>query len=523
MLFIFIISLYSAFGYTINQINVIPSSSEQGSPFQFCADISSSDSTMQMISEVQMPDTSFRKYQMQGTPASEIKQSTCFDSLIGDYEFKYTFLDSLQTGDYAVNFIGFDSDGGKQEISKFKVTSKIIQQVQQVSKVINQTGMFVGGTEYQVGDTGKIFVQLEEGGTAINTANCYLTSYYPNNSLFLNSISLIYLAGSDGLYYYSAIVPNATGVFMNIARCQYSVDNQYFYSPDYSPYLDELSNLTTNLGQVHPEHGNFHAVNRIGDDDYVAIDSTTTLFSTKFTNQTYRFNLSKSPTNITNISEITIFLSGQSSENAFLQSWIYNYNLSQFELISNTFQFSGGASTTQPQTDNELFSYHITNTQNYTRGNIIDLEFVTTDGTSHTLWIDWIDVKISGFQTSVSEVRGSSEWHVTTHLIETKNLAQAILDFLTTDIWNKLLEILGVTQTNQAILNNTQDKITNLSGQLSATNQSIIDAINNLNVSIGSVNVTINGSTLATHNDIIALNDSINNQFQDMVFGESYG
>jgi hypothetical protein len=85
-----------------------------------------------------------------------------------------------------------------------------------------KTEVNVYGTEYVVGDNGTVFLQLlDNDKLPINNALCYLDVYYPNKTQYIDDGVMVNLAGSDGLYYNDVIVPNATGVYMLSAYCDF--------------------------------------------------------------------------------------------------------------------------------------------------------------------------------------------------------------------------------------------------------------------------------------------------------------
>jgi hypothetical protein len=91
------------------------------------------------------------------------------------------------------------------------------------------------GTEYQVADNGKIFVQLLENSiTPINNASCYLTVYYPNNTKWYDKTLMTYQPTSNALYYFDFTAPSTTGVYMTDVYCEYYTTTQYTNATAYS-------------------------------------------------------------------------------------------------------------------------------------------------------------------------------------------------------------------------------------------------------------------------------------------------
>ena len=89
------------------------------------------------------------------------------------------------------------------------------------------------GTEYEVGDEATIFLQLmDENQEPINNATCLLDVYYPDKTLWFKDAAMLYLEGSDGLYYYELIVPEQVGVYMLSVKCLYITSYTYDYADD---------------------------------------------------------------------------------------------------------------------------------------------------------------------------------------------------------------------------------------------------------------------------------------------------
>lgn len=91
--------------------------------------------------------------------------------------------------------------------------------VREVERITGMTNMFVGGTEYVVGDEGKIFVQLDQNGIQVTNATCRLNMWFANSSQFI--FDAIMLPLEKGIFFHDFIVPNATGVLPVSVQCDY--------------------------------------------------------------------------------------------------------------------------------------------------------------------------------------------------------------------------------------------------------------------------------------------------------------
>jgi hypothetical protein len=77
------------------------------------------------------------------------------------------------------------------------------------------------GTEYVPGDTAKMFLQfLDANNNAVNNSECFLTLWYPNDTMILNNSLMSHLNNlEEGIFYKNYNVPNVTGVYPASAKC----------------------------------------------------------------------------------------------------------------------------------------------------------------------------------------------------------------------------------------------------------------------------------------------------------------
>jgi hypothetical protein len=82
-------------------------------------------------------------------------------------------------------------------------------------------GVNVHGTEYIGGDVGKLFLQfLDANNNAVSNSECFVSLWYPNDTLMINNSLMSKLQNaSDGIYYKNFNVPYVTGVYPASARC----------------------------------------------------------------------------------------------------------------------------------------------------------------------------------------------------------------------------------------------------------------------------------------------------------------
>jgi len=78
--------------------------------------------------------------------------------------------------------------------------------------------MLTSGTEYIQGDDGKVFVRLLDGNSKpVNFALCNATIYYPNNTKFVDGVSMTLLG--SGVYYYDLTIPQVLGNYIVLFDC----------------------------------------------------------------------------------------------------------------------------------------------------------------------------------------------------------------------------------------------------------------------------------------------------------------
>jgi hypothetical protein len=106
------------------------------------------------------------------------------------------------------------------------------------------------GTEYSPNELATAFLQLKnETGSPINNATCFLTSYYPNKTIFLNQTVMNYQSGSDGLYFYDVMIPENLGVYMLSASCDIP---EIAWIDDFNDnaFVENSTNVTISGGKV---------------------------------------------------------------------------------------------------------------------------------------------------------------------------------------------------------------------------------------------------------------------------------
>jgi len=75
------------------------------------------------------------------------------------------------------------------------------------------------GTEYEIGDIGKVFLQLlDTDYNPISNSTCKISVYNPDNTKLVDEATMNNL-GENGLYYYNVNTPDVEGVYMISSSC----------------------------------------------------------------------------------------------------------------------------------------------------------------------------------------------------------------------------------------------------------------------------------------------------------------
>ena len=90
--------------------------------------------------------------------------------------------------------------------------------------------LFLHGTEYQIGQTAKAWLQLLDTNLEyVNAGVCFLDIYTPDQQEYVEQALMLNM-GHDGIYYYDLQVPPIEGVYPMIARCYYEATEVKYYA-----------------------------------------------------------------------------------------------------------------------------------------------------------------------------------------------------------------------------------------------------------------------------------------------------
>ncbi len=92
-----------------------------------------------------------------------------------------------------------------------------VENVRTVQRTLDPT-LFVGSTEYEPFDPGKVFVQLINGSAQpIDNSSCFVDIYFPNGTIFVGDTLMMFL--DQGIHEFNFLVPNVLGVHPVAINC----------------------------------------------------------------------------------------------------------------------------------------------------------------------------------------------------------------------------------------------------------------------------------------------------------------
>lgn len=149
---------------------------------------------------------------------------------IGEEERDYLHLDYFNVNDwYFDNITQYQTLKGGGEVHVATDSLNFVAEIGSISEEAifefetifeNDNPIEVFGTEYTVGDYGKIFIQYLNltTGDPIDEASCINDIYFPNNTIWVEE-GIMTPLGENGLHFYDITIPDTTGVYMVSAEC----------------------------------------------------------------------------------------------------------------------------------------------------------------------------------------------------------------------------------------------------------------------------------------------------------------
>ena len=130
------------------------------------------------------------------------------------------------------------------------ITNKDVKgDTEKILDVVTMPEIEFFGTEYQVGDQGRVWLQILRNYQPVNNASCKLRVYYPNLTIMVNDSFMTRLQDSDAIYFYDVgTLPDVTGVYMTSATCTFEHDI-WEYNPTHDAYTS-FNNPNTTYGNL---------------------------------------------------------------------------------------------------------------------------------------------------------------------------------------------------------------------------------------------------------------------------------
>ncbi|MEO0077252.1 MAG: hypothetical protein ABIK19_06260, partial [candidate division WOR-3 bacterium] len=252
------------------------------------------------------------------------------------------------------------------------------------------------GTEYRIGDYGTLWLQLiNSSGQEVDNGVCFVTVYYPDKSVFLDSATMSHL--DKGIYYYDLVVPYLTGVYPAIAKCYYTVS-----------YITETADSGTIW--VGTNNQNDYTKLAVADNVFWKIDEA-------LSGGNYHIDFVVNYTGITEpslLNSLTIHWKGKWNGQAgdYINFNIWNCSSNSWVTLPNKVPNTAGASidiTNTIETTNLTKSGLLCNGQIVIRINDTNI----TDATKSRIENDYLVLRLNYFTDPYwQEVKGASELHV---------------------------------------------------------------------------------------------------------------
>ncbi len=144
------------------------------------------------------------------------------------------------------------------------LNSSVYQFIQDANEelrdIILRWNVNVFGTDYTVGDNGRIFVQLVQNNTGFDGAVCLVNVHYPDSSYLTPNYfiegGLLVSLGEDGLYYTDFTAPSQIGIYMISAECFVGENTTRWNAT--SDTLVEGTIKSGSIADVHEDDGSYY-------------------------------------------------------------------------------------------------------------------------------------------------------------------------------------------------------------------------------------------------------------------------
>jgi hypothetical protein len=324
-------------------------------------------------------------------------------------EYRAFITDTYKTGTVIFDIKAISGNYYDDYINSYDVVPyntdfvEIINAIARIYNITNKPKLEVHGTEYQIGQEAKVWLQLlDSGGNDVITGVCYADMYTPSGGYYFEKATMINMV-HDGIYYYDFSVPVIEGVYPVIAECYYNVVQNFYYPTTYS----------LSIGSV---DGAFTASN------FWSIDTVYNKFKEAKVGGVSRLDVVLNVTNVSSCRDIPealltgltvdIYGSFDSVVNDNIQISIFNFTGNKWIPLPNKLQSNG----ILQDVSNTLTLNNVTKSGIYVSGTGMKLRFndtTITDGTDSKLSFDQVYISCNQLANPEwQQVKGSSEVHV---------------------------------------------------------------------------------------------------------------
>lgn len=268
------------------------------------------------------------------------------------------------------------------------------------------------GTEYIAGDYGRIFLQLRDNqGLPENSGSCRIDIYYPAQinstaDVFLDNAPMLYLSGSDGVYYYDvASMPMVEGVYMMTAGCNAELSSSFCY---------ETSGTDSNSPSRNVSVGTYSSstIALNGYDDFAYTSCSATGGASKQCIAIYDYDLKVHFDNSSMFTDLSLFYMGEASGTALLSFEVFNWSNNSWIPLSNNLTFSGLASAGVTGRNDFVSNTIPSPNDTISTNRIIRIRTTSSLGTVFSQYDNWLNINLKTTTGVVQELKGSGELHI---------------------------------------------------------------------------------------------------------------
>lgn len=312
------------------------------------------------------------------------------------------------------------------------------------------------GTEYRTNEPATIWLQLKDNqGLPENEGSCWVDVYAPSTTNtthpeIIKLAPMLFLKGSEGIYYYDMTTPNITGVYMNIASCSYKNSGAYVY---------ELSGVEVNYPTRVTLQGTYYGsvifLNDYEDWIYTQCDSSSG--GTKSCEASYDFDTKIHFYNDTNYTNANLFYMGEASAKVTTSFSVYNWTSGTYITLPNSLTYVGASS--QPLGIGDFVSNALPTSSIISGTGIIRIKQLTSFGSTFKQYDNWLNIEFIKAKGEVVDLKGSSEMHVNNWFA---NIPEQVWNYTTRNLtyYPPQVDMTNYTQVANAVWNNTNRNLT---------------------------------------------------------------